>query len=171
MNPRIYLAGFDVFRRDAIARGEYLKHLCQAQGLQGLYPFDHQVPAQPTPEQTAQLICQQNLQMIRDCDAVLANLNAFRGLEPDSGTAFEVGMAIALGKPVWAWFEAPATLREQVPHDAEGRDAEGFLVEDFQLPRNLMLACTWAGHSRSAEEALPRLAAYLARQRPARPLR
>ncbi|WP_338805922.1 nucleoside 2-deoxyribosyltransferase [Pseudomonas chlororaphis] len=170
MSPRIYLAGFDVFRRDAIARGEYLKRLCQAQGLQGLYPFDHQVPAQPTPEQAAQLICQQNLQMIRDCDAVLANLNAFRGLEPDSGTAFEVGMAIALGKPVWAWFEAPATLREQVPHDADGRDAEGFLVEDFQLPRNLMLACTWTGHSRSAEDALPRLAAYLARQRPAPPL-
>lgn len=171
MNPRIYLAGFDVFRRDAIARGEYLKHLCQAQGLQGLYPFDQQIPAQPTPEQAAQLICQQNLQMIRDCDAVLANLNAFRGLEPDSGTAFEVGMAIALGKPVWAWFEAPATLREQVPHDADGRDTEGFLVEDFKLPRNLMLACTWAGHSHSAEEALPRLAAYLAQQRPTRPLR
>ncbi|AUG03150.1 nucleoside 2-deoxyribosyltransferase [Pseudomonas sp. 09C 129] len=170
MSPRIYLAGFDLFRRDAIARGEYLKHLCQTQGLQGLYPFDQQVPAQPTPEQTAQLICQQNMQLIRGCDAVLANLNDFRGLEPDSGTAFEVGMAIALGKPVWAWFEAPATLREQVPHDADGRDAEGFLVEDFHLPRNLMLACTWAGHSGSAEEALPRLAAYLARQRPPPPL-
>ncbi|MGN7740264.1 nucleoside 2-deoxyribosyltransferase [Pseudomonas sp. 22526] len=170
MSPRIYLAGFDLFRRDAIARGEYLKNLCHAQGLQGLYPIDHQVPAQPTPEQTAQLICQQNMRMIRDCDAVLANLNDFRGLEPDSGTAFEVGMAIALGKPVWAWFETPATLREQVPHDAEGRDAEGLLVEDFKLPRNLMLACTWAGHSRSAEEALPRLAAYLVHQRPAHPL-
>ncbi|OLF52876.1 nucleoside 2-deoxyribosyltransferase [Pseudomonas chlororaphis] len=162
MPPRIYLAGFDVFRRDAIARGDDLKQLCRAQGLQGLYPFDNQVPAQSTPEQTARLICQQNLQMIRDCDAVLANLNDFRGLEPDSGTAFEVGMAVALGKPVWAWFDAAATLRQQVPHDPEGRDAEGFLVEDFNLPRNLMLACTWAGHSRSAEEALPRLAAYLA---------
>ena len=168
MSPRIYLAGFDLFRRDAIARGDYLKRLCQAQGLQGLYPFDQQVPAQPTPEQTARLICQENMQLIHDCDAMLANLNDFRGREPDSGTAFEVGMAIALGKPVWAWFDTPATLREQVPHDADGRDAEGLLVEDFNLPRNLMLACTWAGHSRSAEEALPRLAAYLAQQPPLR---
>lgn len=169
MPPRIYLAGFDLFRRDAVARGEYLKGLCRAQGLQGVYPFDQPVPEQPTPEQTAHWICRQNLQLLHDCDALLANLNAFRGLEPDSGTAFEVGMAVALGKPVWAWFEAPATLREQVPHDADGRDAEGLLVEDFNLPRNLMLACTWAGCSASVEEAVPRLAAYLAQhQQPAR---
>ncbi|AKA23687.1 nucleoside 2-deoxyribosyltransferase [Pseudomonas chlororaphis] len=169
MHPGIYLAGFDLFRRDALARGEYLKRLCAAQGLRGLYPFDQPVAAQATPEHTARLICQQNLRLLRDCDAVLANLNAFRGLEPDSGTAFEVGMAVALGKPVWAWFEAPATLREQVPHDADGRDAQGLLVEDFNLPRNLMLACTWAGCSASVEAALPDLAAYLAQHRPTRP--
>lgn len=163
MPARIYLAGFDVFRVDAIPHGDYLKSLCSAQGLQGLYPFDNQVPEHLPPPLKAQQICQQNLQMIRDCDAVLVNLNNFRGLEPDSGSAFEVGMAVALGKPVWAYFDGPATLREQVPHDAEGRDAQGFLVEDFGLPRNLMLACTWAGCSATVEAAVQQLQQHLDR--------
>lgn len=161
MAARIYLAGFDVFRRDAVERGEYLKGLCAAQGLHGMYPFDNQVPGYIGGEVTAQLICSQNLQMIRDCDGVMANLNAFRGLEPDSGTVFEIGVAFALNKPVWAYFDASPTLREQIPHDDEGRDDEGFLIEDFGLPRNLMLACTWAGFSRCAEDAVMRFAVYL----------
>jgi len=126
-----------------------------------MYPFDNQAPDHLGPEATARIICQQNLQMVRSCDAVLANLNSFRGLEPDSGTAFEVGFAIALGKPVWAYLDDVSTLRGQVPHDDEGRDIGGYFVEDFDLPRNLMLACTWAGYSRTAEEAAPALKAYL----------
>lgn len=161
MPPRIYLAGFDVFRQDAIEHGHHLKDLCAAQGLEGLYPFDNQVPDGLPPEATARLICQHNRQMIHDCDAVLANLNAFRGLEPDSGTCFEIGMAVALGKPVWAYFDDAPTLRRQVPHDADGHDAQGFVVEDFNLPRNLMLACTWAGHSRDAAGAASALAHWL----------
>ncbi|WP_047337337.1 MULTISPECIES: nucleoside 2-deoxyribosyltransferase [Pseudomonas] len=161
MPPRIYLAGFDVFRADAPAHGEYLKQLCRAQGLHGLFPLDNQAPPRLTPEATAQWIYRQNLQMIRGCDALLANLNDFRGLEPDSGTAFEVGAAVALGKPVWAYFQGPATLRRQVPHDAAGRDAQGFAVEDFNLPRNLMLACSWSGRSNSVEAAIFDLGRWL----------
>lgn len=159
--PRIYLAGFDVFGRDAVERGEYLKRLCQEQGMEGLYPFDNEVPADLAPAECAKQICQLNMAMIRDADAVLANLNLFRGSEPDSGTAFEVGMAIALGKPVWAYFEACGSMREWLAGDADGRDAQGFLIEDFGLPRNLMLACSWAGCSGSAERAVPALRAYL----------
>ncbi|ROL63520.1 nucleoside 2-deoxyribosyltransferase [Pseudomonas protegens] len=161
MQPRIYLAGFDVFRTDAQAHGEYLKQLCSAHGLHGLFPLDNQAPPDLSPEATAQWIYRQNLQMIRGCDALLANLNDFRGLEPDSGTAFEVGAAVVLGKPVWAYFEGPATLRQQVPHDAQGRDAQGFAVEDFNLPRNLMLACSWSGRSSSVEAAISDLGRWL----------
>lgn len=159
--PRVYLAGFDVFRSDAIEHGRYLKTLCDAHGLEGLYPFDNEVVQGLPPQQTAALICNANITMIRNCDAVLANLNAFRGAEPDSGTAFEVGMAVALGKPVWAYFDDLRSLREQIPHDAAGFDAHGFQVEDFQLPKNLMLACTWAGSSETAEAGVEALARYL----------
>jgi len=163
--PRIYLAGFDVFRADAIEHGRYLKALCQAHGLEGLYPFDNEVIQGLPPQETAALICNANIEMIKRCDAVLANLNSFRGAEPDSGTAFEVGMAIALGKPVWAYFEARGSLREQIPHGPEGFDAQGFQVEDFQLPKNLMLACTWAGCSETAEAGVEALEGYLSTPR------
>jgi len=159
--PLVYLAGFDVFRPDAIEHGRYLKSLCAAHGLEGLYPFDNEVPDGLAPEQTASLIYSMNIAMIQRCSAVLANLNVFRGLEPDSGTAFEVGMAVALNKPVWAYFKPVASLRQLVPHDPAGFDAQGMLVEDFGLPRNLMLACSWAGASASAEGGVEGLARYL----------
>ncbi|MFJ3486235.1 nucleoside 2-deoxyribosyltransferase [Pseudomonas sp. NPDC090202] len=161
MPPRIYLAGFDVFRADAIEHGRYLKALCERHGLHGLYPFDNEVPQGLPPAQTALMICNANMAMIRDCDAVLANLNPFRGAEPDSGTAFEFGMAVALGKPVWAYFTDSGTLREQIAHNEAGFDAEGFQVEDFGLPRNLMLACTWVGYSETVESAVEMLAGFL----------
>jgi nucleoside 2-deoxyribosyltransferase len=151
-----------VFRADAIEHGRYLKALCDQRGLQGLYPFDNDVPQGLEPAEAAAVICNANIAMISRCDTVLANLNPFRGAEPDSGTAFEVGMAVALGKPVWAYFAANGALREQIRHDAAGFDAFGFQVEDFGLPRNLMLACTWAGSSETAEQAIEALAAFLA---------
>uniref|UniRef100_UPI0001E287E9 nucleoside 2-deoxyribosyltransferase n=1 Tax=Pseudomonas syringae group genomosp. 3 TaxID=251701 RepID=UPI0001E287E9 len=91
--PLVYLAGFDVFRPDAIEYGRYLKALCAAHGLEGLYPFDNEVTPGQTLHETARQIYAMNVAMIQRCSAVLANLNVFRGLEPDSGTAFEVGMA------------------------------------------------------------------------------
>jgi nucleoside 2-deoxyribosyltransferase len=163
--PQIYLAGFDVFRQDAIEHGRYLKALCAAHGLEGLYPFDNDVTPGLSPEQTAHLICTLNIGMIQRCTAVLANLNLFRGLEPDSGTAFEVGMAVALNKPVWVYFEPVQSLRALVPHDASGLDEQGYVVEDFGLPRNLMLACTWAGSSSSVELGVEALGSYLAAAR------
>lgn len=159
--PAVYLAGFDVFRADAIEHGRTLKALCAQHGLVGLYPFDNELPEGLMAEEAAAVICNANIAMIKACDAVLANLNPFRGTEPDSGTAFEVGMAVALGKPVWVYFDANGSLREQIAHDAAGFDAQGFQVEDFGLPRNLMLACTWTGSSPTAEQAIERLAAFL----------
>lgn len=101
---KIYLAGFDVFRPDAIEHGEKLKKLCTAAGVIGLYPLDNDIPQGLAMEDSAQWICKSNMAMLTQADAVLANLESFRGHEPDSGTVFEVGVAIALGKPVWAYF-------------------------------------------------------------------
>ncbi|PZW69640.1 nucleoside 2-deoxyribosyltransferase [Pseudomonas sp. URMO17WK12:I1] len=159
--PKVYLAGFDVFRADAVEHGEYLKRLCREQGLEGLYPFDNEVAEGLAPAALAAQICRLNLAMIREADAVLANLNLFRGFEPDSGTAFEVGAAVALGKPVWAYFEPQGSMRQWLPGDENGRDADGYFIEDFGLPRNLMLACSWAGCSASVEEGVAALRRYL----------
>ncbi len=142
----LYLAGFDVFRTDALAYGAHLKQLCAKYGFEGLYPLDNALPPSLSGHDAARWIYEQNIALIRDADFVVANLNAFRGVEPDSGTAFEVGFAIALDKPVWGYIDDARPLIDQVPHrlDANGTaiDASGLVVEDFGLPRNLMLACS-----------------------------
>lgn len=142
----LYLAGFDVFRPDAREQGLALQGLCRLHGFVGHYPTDPNPPPELNGTALAQWILQSNLAAIRQADAVVANLNPFRGVEPDSGTVFEVGYAHALGKPVWAYVDDDRPLLQRVPHtpgcDARAFDAQGFQVEDFGLPLNLMLACS-----------------------------
>ncbi|MFC4277557.1 nucleoside 2-deoxyribosyltransferase [Achromobacter aloeverae] len=146
---RIYLAGFDVFRPDALAHGRALQVLCAEVGIEGLYPLDHQAPADLAGPDLARWIYCANVRLIQSADGVMANLNPFRGAEPDSGTAFEVGYAIALGKPVWAYTGQGGSVVEQVSvgqaSDAHGTryvDDQGYTVEDFGMNLNLMLACS-----------------------------
>jgi nucleoside 2-deoxyribosyltransferase len=151
--PSIYLAGPDVFRPDAPACYERMERACAALGLVGLRPSDGgPAPgASCTPGELAQRIYDGNLALIRRCDAVVANLAPFRGhVEPDSGTVFEIGVAIALGKPVAAYLPQPTlTYAERVARhfptrtDASGTlwdDAHGLWVEGFGEPLNLMLS-------------------------------
>ncbi len=137
---KIYLAGPDVFRPDALAWGDEARRLCASHGHQALLPLDGV-------ETTAAGIYQANIALIRAADAVIANLNPFRGCEPDSGTCFEVGFALALGKPVIGYVERMETTVERVAR-LESRvldrsapvDRHVMHVENFGLPLNLMLA-------------------------------
>ena len=74
---------------------------------------------------------------------MLANLNPFRGSEPDSGTVFEIGYAIALGKRVVGYLEDARSQTEKFAGSdrSKGRivDHNGFSIENFGLPVNLML--------------------------------
>ncbi|NJD33588.1 MAG: nucleoside 2-deoxyribosyltransferase [Betaproteobacteria bacterium] len=136
---RLYLAGPDVFRPDAVSWANRVRELCRAAGHEALIPLDDEVPA------TAVAIYRSNLQRIAGADAVLANLNPFRGHEPDSGTCVEIGYALALGKIVIGYADDLRPLRERLRAsgpEVDGcyRDAAGHVVEDFGLPLNLMLA-------------------------------
>jgi nucleoside 2-deoxyribosyltransferase len=64
--------------------------------------------------------------------------------EVDSGTAFELGFATALGKDVWAYTTNEGALLDRVPASPSPHGAlceRGFLVEDFGLSKNLIIAC------------------------------
>jgi len=144
---KIYLAGFDVFRKDAVEHGERLREACLRHGFVGLYPMDNKLPSALHGRALAQWIYQANIELIKAADFVVANLNPFRGSEPDSGTSFEVGYAIALGKSVWAYIDDEKTLVEPLTgHQAEAGknyvDENGFIIEDFDLPLNLMLGAS-----------------------------
>ena len=135
---KLYIAGPDVFRPDASAWAADVRALCRDGGHEALIPLDGA-------EAGAEGIYRNNLRLIEAADAVLANLNPFRGAEPDSGTCVEVGYALALGKLVIGYADSLLPLRQRLAANGPGadgryRDAEGRAVEDFGLPLNLMLA-------------------------------
>lgn len=100
--PRIYLAGPDVFRRDAKQHFAQLRTACDKLGLEALPPSDGLVPAAVTETEIAQRIYEIDIGLLQQADGVIANLAPFRGVEPDSGTVFEVAVAAARGLPVVA---------------------------------------------------------------------
>ena len=139
---KIYLAGPDVFRPDAAEWFAQARDLCRQHGYDPITPLDHG-ETKPGP------ICAENLALIRKAQIVVANLNSFRGAEPDSGTAFELGYAHALGKKLWGYMSPLEDLIDRViridgtrhPTDeAHPIDRQGRLIENFGLPVNLMLA-------------------------------
>jgi nucleoside 2-deoxyribosyltransferase len=151
--PSVYLAGPDVFRPDAEDRYRRMQCSCERAGLVGLRPSDGGLAAGTAVRgaELAQRIYDGNVALIRRCDALLANLAPFRGhVEPDSGTVFELGVAVALDKPVAAYLPGAALsyaerVRRAFPTrlDASGTlwdEAHGCWVEGFGEPLNLMLS-------------------------------
>ena len=136
---KIYIAGPDVFEQDAIKRGEELVALCKQYGFEGLYPMDNVVDFTQEKRKIAQDIFHANVAMIDAADIIIANLNQFRGKEADSGTVWECGYAYGKGKRVYGYMQSCVAYKEHfdAPFDAEGR-----VVEDFDYPINLMIACS-----------------------------
>lgn len=172
--PRIYLAGPDVFERDCAGVFAALKALCDRLGLEGVAPTDVEIDTTTAggDDALAQRIYDGNIRLIQAADGVAANLVHFRGLEPDSGTVFEVGYAIALGKPVVAYhvpdtpYEARVQAALPCTRDAAGvlrEDANGRMVEGLGQRMNLMLTRS-ARLEPTAEAALQRLAVLLGAQ-------
>jgi nucleoside 2-deoxyribosyltransferase len=160
---RLYLAGPDVFRPDAAEHGRRLVALCADYGFTGVFPLADTLPALASPQALAAHIYRANVAHIDACDAVVANLDFFRGPEPDSGTCFEVGYAIARGKPVVAYVPEHGSFAERIRRRhpravGEGLvDAAGWQLEEFGLPLNLMLGVPCrvvVGGLRAALEAL-----------------
>jgi len=143
---KVYLAGPDVFKSNAKEYGEALKRICKENGLEGLFPLDSEIRAENlTPQQLAKKIQEANIELIRKSDIVVANLSNFRGSEPDSGTVWEVGFAMGLGKKVIGYSDDLRSLKEktiEIMNLEKGskEDKEGLLIEDFGLSHNLMFA-------------------------------
>ena len=80
--------------------------------------------------------------MIKKCDFIIANLNPFRGKEPDSGTVWECGFASGLGKTVWAFMDDTSPYIDSFSENEKSSpntDLQNRCIEDFDSPLNLML--------------------------------
>jgi nucleoside 2-deoxyribosyltransferase len=145
LTPRkIYLAGPEVFRPDAVEAGRRKQTLCREFGFEGLYPLD---TALPDGDWRDERIYAANLALIRQAEAAVFNLTPFRGVNADLGTAFELGFCVALGKPVFAYTHDPedyfVRVREAFgahqTQDGLYCDAHGLEIENFGNADNLML--------------------------------
>lgn len=161
---KIYLAGPEVFLPDPISAGAHLKTICSENSAIGLFPMDNCVPPEifnPPLNTSAPTIAtwirQKNMDMISSCDGIIANMTPFRGVSMDAGTAYEMGVAAALGKVVVGYSTDRRTYKEKVVEigkesdwgpvreDINGllRDGMTMAVEDFEgenLIDNLMMA-------------------------------
>jgi len=146
---RIYIAGPEVFLRDAIRIGAEKKDLCTKYGFEGIYPFDVEAGTDAAPQITGLSISRMNESLIRKCDILIANITPFRGISADVGTAYEMGYARALGKHVYAYTNIVKLFSERVQEyfcdtvirDSDGmlRDSHGMKVEEWGLIDNLMI--------------------------------
>ena len=136
MDKRIYIAGPEVFNPKVDEIFMRIDKICVMAGFKAVFPQDNTLS-------TAKDIFDNNMKLIESCDAVIANLNPFRGDEPDSGTVFECAYAYAKGKPVFAYTSRKSTMEiSRLSNMVNGKwvDTEGQTIENFGKPVNLMLS-------------------------------
>lgn len=153
MSILVYLAGPDVFLPDARDWAARRHAICARYGLHGVSPLDD-LPDEPAHWGTLpewRRIALRNEAQIARCAAVIANITPFRGPSADVGTAFELGLARALGRTVFAYSNTavPFTRRSLDFAAMHGgaiagpggvwRDGDDLLIERFGLTDNLML--------------------------------
>lgn len=173
----LYLAGPEVFYPDGEERAQAMRALCRAHGLEPISPLDGgEEPLEGTPaaddqRTLAAVIFDNNIAMIERADAVVANMNHFRGPDPDPGTSFELGYGYARGKRCYVYAEDGETAVDRVHRffggvtrrdDGSVVDKDGLIVENFGGPFNLMLTESSTVVLGGFEDAIRRVAADVA---------
>jgi nucleoside 2-deoxyribosyltransferase len=150
---RIYLAGPDVFLRDARELAAKKKALCVEYGYEGVFPFDTVLDfTRLTPMQRAMRIYAADEALMNACDICVAHMTPFRGPSMDVGTAYEMGYMRAQGKLVLGYtnvigdiaarvaaFFGGADRITQRPDSGAHEDPDGMMIEGFGMVDNLML--------------------------------
>lgn len=166
--PRIYLADlvrYEEHREEIYGR---LKELCGAYGLEAVTPCDW-AEGLPEAEYTnpytmAAALAENYRCLVKSCDAVLADLNDYRGYECSNDVGFECGMGFEMGKHLFGYMDDTRPCIEKIPNlgeKAEYRDMTGSNVENFNYPVNLMFGSSMKIYRGKVEEAIERAAKIL----------
>ena len=169
--PVAYLAGFEMFLPDGYGVGERHKAICDRYGIVGLYPTDpipddglkEYVPKDDSLAEFEKKIMTQDVNHVRRSDMIIANLNDFRrGQEPDSGTCFECGAAYACGKRLYCFIDNADTMinrfsgEKHLDENGKWVDKDGYTIENFDLPLNLMFSVPFTVVEGTFEDAVKR---------------
>jgi nucleoside 2-deoxyribosyltransferase len=173
--PFVYLAGPDVFFPDVDVHAAAMKAVLAARGMTGWFPLDTQLDAAalPDPRRLAMAIARSNEKLMRDADIILANIQPWRGVEADDGTAYEIGFMAALGKIVVLYTSEARPFYDRIVTDIYGgriyqdgpyKRGEGdrMMIEEFDgLADNLMLINAAVASARDVLGAEPDPAAIV----------
>jgi nucleoside 2-deoxyribosyltransferase len=152
-DPRIYIAGSDVYHPQGLEIAEAKKSICARYGLEGVAATDFLAGVQFVGKSgDAPGLFRERLKIIQGCDALVADITPFRGPSMDPATAFEIGAMAALGKPVAAYTLDRTPYAERMArYHAELDEAltpvgprlvnpAGSVIEDFGLPEAVIIA-------------------------------
>ena len=165
--PKAYLAGTEIFFTDSDETQEKYHQLCDKYGIIGYYPpdiapedeFKEYVKKDDSLHEMELQLFTHDLNQIKRTDIIIANLNDYRGNEPDSGTAVECGIAWGYGHRCFAFIDDARPMKERfkgvkkVKEDGTATDKDGANLEDFDSPLNLMF-CEFTIFEGGLEEAL-----------------
>lgn len=153
---KVYFAGPDVFRKDALEYFDSVTLMCSNifSNIYPICPIDNS-----TESSDSKMIYDINIEKIRQSDCVVANLEPFRGVSADAGTCVEIGVAVSLKKPIVGYYAGwmPEKYKDRVL-DYYDWESEMFpLVENFDLYDNLMIHHSCASIERSLYDALKKI--------------
>lgn len=150
--PKAYLAGTEIFYPDSEETQKKYHALCEKYGIIGFYPADaapddefkeYEKKDDSLHEMEVQMFTH-DLNHIKRTDIIIANLNDYRGNEPDSGTAVECGLAFGYGHRCFAFIDDARPMPQRFKGikktraDGTVTDKDGANLEDFDSPLNLM---------------------------------
>ena len=129
--PVVYLADFEMFLPTCPETVAYWKKTCDRYGLIGLFPGEGD-PVLPG-EDFWRRVFEHDVNYMKQSDMCIAQLDDWRGHEPDSGTAFELGYFVAKGMPSYGFYGGNKPLKERTIEKSKedpAYDKDGFLIED-----------------------------------------
>jgi len=159
--PVAYLADFEMFLPTCEETVKYWKATCEKYGIIGLFPGDEEPedefrPYEPKDDSEKEKwykVFMHDVNHMKRSDMVIAQLDDWRGAQPDSGTAFEVGYIAASGKPCYGFCRDCSSMieRTQEPKflDENGiwRDKNGYAFENRQFGLDNMFSCVKLGNT------------------------
>lgn len=132
-NEKIYIAGPECFYTGGFAILNAMRRRVESLGMGVTLPNDHPLDMEnPNLQKRADSIFADLKAVMNETTAIVADLEAYRGSEPDSGTIYEIGMAYARGircygytrdKRPLAWKDQKYVMRDGVVYDEHGKPA------------------------------------------------
>ena len=145
--PVVYLADFEMFLPTCDETVRYWKEVCDKYGFIGLFPGEGD-PVEPGEDFWKRVFLHDYGHML-NCDMCIAQLDDWRGHEPDSGTLWELGWFIAKGLPSYGFYGGPERLIDRkIERKEEGGvsyDDQGYALEDKDFAFDNMLSLVRIG--------------------------